>query len=60
MSKGAIMCDCDMANSDINESVVQTVKQNEVKAQRKLWMQTWRWCGIGKMFHYECNYLFTR
>ena len=30
------MCDCDMANSDINESVVQTVKHNEGKAQRKL------------------------
>lgn len=35
MSKGAIMCDGDMANSDINESVVQTAK-HEVKAQRKL------------------------
>jgi hypothetical protein len=36
MSKGAIMCDCDMANSDINGSVVQTAEHNEVKAQRKL------------------------
>jgi hypothetical protein len=36
MSKGAITCDRDMASSDINESVVQTVKHNEVKAQRKL------------------------
>jgi len=40
MSKGAITCDCDTASSDINESVVQNVKHNEVKAQRKLWMQT--------------------
>jgi hypothetical protein len=47
------MCDCDTANSDINESVVQTVKHNGVRAQRNFECR----CDVGAaacigiMFH---------
>jgi hypothetical protein len=50
------MCDCDMANSNINASAVQTVKHNEVRAKRN--SECTR--DVGIMFHQECNHLFTR